>query len=37
LSVYSIDQSSGALTPVAGSPFAVGQSPTAVVYYQVPQ
>jgi len=37
MSVYSIDQNSGALTPVSGSPFPVGQSPTAVLYFQVPQ
>jgi hypothetical protein len=37
LSVFSVGLSTGALTPVAGSPFPVGQSPSAVRYIQVPE
>ncbi len=37
MSVFSINLSTGALTPVSGSPFAVGKSPQAVVYVEVPK
>jgi DNA-binding beta-propeller fold protein YncE len=30
VSAYHIDQKNGAITPVAGSPFAAGESPTGI-------
>jgi 6-phosphogluconolactonase (cycloisomerase 2 family) len=37
MSVFSINLNTGVLTPVSGSPFAVGKSPQSVIYIQVPQ
>jgi hypothetical protein len=37
MSVFSMNLGTAAMTPVPGSPFRVGQSPRAVLYFQVPQ
>lgn len=37
MSVFVADLNTGVLTPVAGSPFPVGQSPQAVLYLVVPK